>query len=146
MTDDIVLAIIDKFSAADIAELELNSGDFSLTLRKAGAVGNEASNKPDRQNARPEQSAEKDVAGTGGKTELIVSPIVATFYSSADPSSPPFAQVGSTVKAGTTLCILEAMKMMNHLEAEFDCEITAVLAKSGDLVEFGQTLFEVKRL
>jgi acetyl-CoA carboxylase biotin carboxyl carrier protein len=55
-------------------------------------------------------------------------------------------KVGSKVKAGDTLCILEAMKMMNHLEAEFDCEILAVKASNGDLVEYGQTLFEVKRL
>jgi acetyl-CoA carboxylase biotin carboxyl carrier protein len=71
---------------------------------------------------------------------------VATFYAAPGPDAPAFVKAGSKVKAGDTLCILEAMKMMNHLEAEFDCEVLAVKAASGDLVEYGQALFEVKRL
>jgi acetyl-CoA carboxylase biotin carboxyl carrier protein len=71
---------------------------------------------------------------------------VATFYGAPGPDAPPFVKPGSKVKAGDSLCILEAMKMMNHLEAEFDCEIVSVLASGGDLVEYGQALFEVKRL
>jgi len=82
-------------------------------------------------------------AATG---EIITSPIVATFYRSSSPDAPLFVEVGTKVKAGQTLCILEAMKMMNHLEAEFDCEILAVKAENGDMVEYGQALFEVKRL
>jgi acetyl-CoA carboxylase biotin carboxyl carrier protein len=85
-------------------------------------------------------------AQSDATTEKIISPIVATFYSAAGPDSPPFVAVGDKVKAGATLCILEAMKMMNHLEAEFDCEILAIKAATSDLVEYGQTLFEVKRL
>jgi acetyl-CoA carboxylase biotin carboxyl carrier protein len=84
--------------------------------------------------------------GTGAKGELITSPIVATFYDSPGPEAPPFVKPGGRVKAGETLCILEAMKMMNHLEAEFDCEILQVQAENGVLVEYGQPLFEVKRL
>ena len=78
--------------------------------------------------------------------EVIVSPIVATFYASAGPEKKPFVEEGSRVKAGDTLCILEAMKMMNHLEAEFDCEIIRTDVKTGDLVEYGQALFRVRRL
>ena len=74
--------------------------------------------------------------------EMVTSPIVATFYASPTPA---YAPVGKRVKSGETLCILEAMKMMNHLEAEFDCEIISVKAKNGDLVEYGQSIFEVKR-
>jgi len=86
-------------------------------------------------------------AGSPAETgEVITSPIVATFYRAASPDTPPFVEVGSKVKAGQTLCILEAMKMMNHLEAEFDCEILAIKAENGALVEYGQALFEVKRL
>jgi acetyl-CoA carboxylase biotin carboxyl carrier protein len=77
---------------------------------------------------------------------VITSPIVAAFYASPGPDSPAFVTTGSRVKAGDSLCILEAMKMMNHLEAEFDCEILAVKAANGDMVEYGQPLFEVKRL
>jgi acetyl-CoA carboxylase biotin carboxyl carrier protein len=71
---------------------------------------------------------------------------VATFYASAGPDSPVFAGIGEKIKKGQTLCILEAMKMMNHLKAEFDCEILDVKASAGDLVEFGQVLFEVRKL
>jgi acetyl-CoA carboxylase biotin carboxyl carrier protein len=85
-------------------------------------------------------------AGTAPAGELITSPIVATFYAASGPDAPPFVEKGGRVKAGETLCILEAMKMMNHLEAEFDCEILSIKAASGDLVEYGQALFEVKRL
>jgi acetyl-CoA carboxylase biotin carboxyl carrier protein len=70
---------------------------------------------------------------------------VATFYASAGPDSPVFACKGDKVKKGQTLCILEAMKMMNHLKAEFDCEILGIKVSSGDLVEYGQALFEVKK-
>jgi len=82
---------------------------------------------------------------SSGEGEKINSPIVATFYSSPSPDAPPFVKIGAKVKAGQTLCILEAMKMMNHLEAEFDCEILQVHASSGELVEYGQELFTVKR-
>ena len=84
------------------------------------------------------------VSSSGNET--ITSPIVATFYGAPRPDAPSFVKAGSRVKAGDSLCILEAMKMMNHLEAEFDCEIVSVLASNGDLVEYGQALFEVKRL
>jgi acetyl-CoA carboxylase biotin carboxyl carrier protein len=72
--------------------------------------------------------------------------MVAVFYPSPTPDAPPFVRPGSKVKAGDTLCILEAMKMMNRLEAEFDCEVLSVKAAGGELVEFGQDLFEVKRV
>jgi acetyl-CoA carboxylase biotin carboxyl carrier protein len=70
---------------------------------------------------------------------------VATFYASPSPDAPAFVKPGTKVKKGQTLCILEAMKMMNHLEAEFDCEIIAVHANTSDLVEYGQELFTVKK-
>ncbi|MDR2021188.1 MAG: acetyl-CoA carboxylase biotin carboxyl carrier protein subunit, partial [Treponema sp.] len=87
-----------------------------------------------------------NAGGAGAEGETITSPIVATFYAAPGPDTPPFVRPGSKVKAGDSLCILEAMKMMNHLEAEFDCEILSVLAGTGDLVEYDQALFEVKRL
>jgi acetyl-CoA carboxylase biotin carboxyl carrier protein len=77
---------------------------------------------------------------------MITSPIVATFYSAPSPDAPPFVKPGTKVKVGQTLCILEAMKMMNHLEAEFNCEIIETHVASGDLVEYGQNLFTVKKL
>jgi acetyl-CoA carboxylase biotin carboxyl carrier protein len=168
MNDKLILTLIEKFDASSIAELDLNDGTSHLTLRKDGAfahgqganfgVYNQIAGAPQAGvsqtgadippvrlglPAAPD-SAALSPAGAGG--EIITSPIVATFYASSGPDAPPFVKAGSRVKAGASLCILEAMKMMNHLEAEFDCEILSVKAASGDLVEYGQALFEVKRL
>ena len=76
----------------------------------------------------------------------ITSPIVGTFYSAPAPDAPAFVRVGDTVKAGQTVCILEAMKLMNEIESEFDCEIEAVLVSNEQKVEYGQPLFKVKKL
>lgn len=78
--------------------------------------------------------------------EQITAPIVGTFYRAASPDSPPFVKEGDVVEVGQTLCILEAMKVMNELEAEFNMEVVSILAKNGDMVDFGTPLFEVRRV
>ena len=78
--------------------------------------------------------------------EIITSPMVGTFYQAPSPDSPPYVKVGDKVKKGQTLCILEAMKIMNELEAEFDMEILEVLVEDGEPVEFDTPLFRVKRV
>ncbi len=78
--------------------------------------------------------------------ETLTSPIVGTFYRAPNPDSPPFVQIGDTVRKGECLCILEAMKVLNEFEAEFDMEIIDVLSENQKLVEYGQALFKVKRL
>jgi acetyl-CoA carboxylase biotin carboxyl carrier protein len=77
---------------------------------------------------------------------LITSPIVGTFYSAPAPDAPAFVKVGDHVKNGQTVCILEAMKLMNEIQSEFDCEIEAVLVSNEQKVEYGQPLFRVKKL
>lgn len=77
---------------------------------------------------------------------FITSPIVGTFYSAAAPDVPAFVKVGDRVKNGQTVCILEAMKLMNEIQCEFDCEIEAVLVSNEQKVEYGQPLFRVKKL
>jgi acetyl-CoA carboxylase biotin carboxyl carrier protein len=154
MDDKTILSIIDKFSSANLAELEISEGNLHIALRKDAAfAGRNAGAAPVTNITNTAPTAEapvnlgmpaSSVPSTSG--EAITSPIVATFYTTPGPDAPSFVKVGSKVKTGDTLCILEAMKMMNHLEAEFDCEILAVKAGNGDLVEYGQTLFEVKRL
>jgi acetyl-CoA carboxylase biotin carboxyl carrier protein len=157
MNDELIKTLIDKFSASQVAELDIEEGSLHIILRKECAV------RPLHQAAAvpapvPVNAAEAAVhlglpvtgtaavAGSPAAGETITSPIVATFYAAPGLDAPPFVTAGKKVKAGETLCILEAMKMMNHLEAEFDCEILAVRAGSGELVEYGQVLFEVKRL
>jgi len=149
MDDKTLITLVERFGSSQLAELELNDGTMHLVLRKENAL------HPAPANTSPAQSADHPTlhlglpvnAGSPASTgEIITSPIVATFYRSASPDAPPFVEVGTRAKAGQTLCILEAMKMMNHLEAEFDCEILSVKAENGSLVEYGQPLFEVKRL
>jgi len=76
--------------------------------------------------------------------KVVASPIVGTFYSSASPDSPAFVKVGSKVKKGDVLCIVEAMKLMNEIESEFDGEIVEILAHNEQLVEYNQPLFKIK--
>lgn len=76
---------------------------------------------------------------------FVTSPFVGTFYRSSSPGAAPFVEVGASVKPGQTLCIVEAMKLMNELEAEFPCVILEALVENSTSVEFGQKLFKVKK-
>ena len=150
MDEKFVFSTIDKFNSSEIAELEFSDGNNRLVLkRKYCSV---CMLKPDLQMPAEKLTSVTETQNLklrfSAKTEggeLIKSPIVATFYSSPGHDAPPFVKPGSKVKAGQTLCILEAMKMMNHLEAEFDCEIVNVHAGNGELVEYEQELFTVIR-
>ncbi len=71
----------------------------------------------------------------------IKSPMVGVFYASPSPDSPPFVKIGDKVKKGDVLCIIEAMKLMNEIEAEYDCEIVDICANNGQVIEFSQILF-----
>jgi len=153
VNEKLILSIVEKFSAGTIGELDLNDGSCRLTLRREQLAAPAPVAVEFPSPAAGEPSVRLGISGnavanaedsSGG--EKIPSPIVATYYASASPDSPPFVKPGSKVKAGDKLCILEAMKMMNHLEAEFNCEILEAHASSGDLVEYGQPLFTVKRL
>jgi acetyl-CoA carboxylase biotin carboxyl carrier protein len=164
MNEKLLLTLLDKFNDGKAAEMDLDDGTTRLILRKESVfVRNSPGSVRTTPPAAPEQSApaentvhlglpvnipQGETAGglPAAVSVVITSPIVATFYPAPGPDVPPFVRPGKKVRAGETLCILEAMKMMNHLEAEFDCEILAVKAASGDLVEYGQILFEVKRL
>ncbi len=89
-------------------------------------------------------AVETTVAGKGA--ELIKAPLVGTFYRSPAPDAPSFVEKGDQVKKGQTLCILEAMKLMNEFQAEFDLEVVDILVENGKMVEFGTPLFEVRRV
>ena len=75
---------------------------------------------------------------------IVKSPMVGTFYTKSSPTAEPFVTVGSTVKKGDTLCIIEAMKLMNEIESEFDGEVVEILAKDGEMVDYGKPLFRIK--
>lgn len=76
--------------------------------------------------------------------KIVKSPMVGTFYSKAEPTASPFVKVGDKVKKGQVLCILEAMKLMNEIESEYDGEIAEICVKDEDTIEFGQVLFKIK--
>ena len=82
-----------------------------------------------------------------GRTDLteITSPMVGTFYRAAAPGEEPFVEIGNNIKVGQTICILEAMKLMNEIESEFNAEIVEILVENGTPVEFGQVLMRVKQ-
>jgi acetyl-CoA carboxylase biotin carboxyl carrier protein len=162
-----IIELINRFEKGTIAELSLEKGDFKLSLKKAQAfahwgtehgmpaassAGEGSSGAPSRTGAHasswarlPEQ-AERPTDPPKADQERIVSPLVATFYRAPSPDAPPFVEPGKRVRKGDTLCVLEAMKVMNRFEAEYDCEIASILAENGKLVEYGQALFEVKRV
>ncbi|MDR0589806.1 MAG: acetyl-CoA carboxylase biotin carboxyl carrier protein subunit [Spirochaetaceae bacterium] len=151
MNEKTILTLIDTFSAGNVDEMDLNDGTIHLILRKAAAVNQ--SLPALRKAANSEEDAPVVSLGFPGnvsprrrKTVSVTSPMVAIFHAAAGADEPPLVKPGSRVKTGDTLCILEAMDMMNHLLAEFDGEILSVLTEDGDPVEFGQILFEVKRL
>jgi len=77
---------------------------------------------------------------------FVTSPFVGTFYRSPSPEAPPFIEMGASIKPGQPLCIVEAMKLMNEIEAEFACVVLECLVETGSTVEFGQKLFRVKKL
>ncbi len=85
-----------------------------------------------------------DAADMIGSDSVVTSPLVGTFYNAASPEAEPFVKVGDTVKKGQVLGIIEAMKLMNEIESEFDGVVEAILVNNEDVVEFGQPLFRIR--
>lgn len=89
---------------------------------------------------------EKETAIDDKDISVITAPMVGTFYSSASPESKPFVEIGGTVSKGKVICIIEAMKLMNEIESEFNGTIVERLVNDGDMVEYGQPLFKIKEV
>ena len=152
MDKQFIFDLMEKFSSSDINKLTLNlpdQGEIKLDKNIRGAAYTSAPvavapvAHPHHLTAEHATVKSEDIATDH---EIITSPIVGTFYRSPAPDAPSFIQEGDTVSTGKTLCIIEAMKLMNELEAEFSCKIVKVLAESGAMVEYGTPLFEVKRV
>ena len=142
--------LIEIFNDSNLSKLNITQDKFKITLDKSvettalapvvSAPVVQAVSTPVVETPKVQESAVKK------EGEEITSPMVGTFYESPSPDSPAYVKVGSKVKKGDTLCILEAMKIMNELEAEFDCEIVEILVKDGQAVEYDTPLFLVKRV
>ncbi len=149
--------LLEAVAAADITDFELKSGELSLRIKKerpaAAPVepGFAAWSPTDAPTADPVASAvaaapgmmtsSQPVSETEPAGIEVCSPMVGTFYHSPSPDSPPFVKVGDEVEPGQTLCIIEAMKLMNEIEAEQRGKVVKVLVENGQAVEFGQPLF-----
>ena len=146
--------IISVFRESGLAKMEVSETTaeetFSLKLESAAAAQPAAMPVPAVQyvQAAPGLPAEEQKAEPGeikdyDKYRNVKSPMVGIFYAAPSPDAEPFVKVGSKVKKGDTLCIIEAMKLMNDVVAEEDGEIVEICAENGSLVEFGQTLFKI---
>lgn len=127
-----------------VAEIEIEDEGMRVSVRRTEEVAQPITNV-DAPFAESDPSALPDLPPLGGAVR-VESPMVGTFYRAAEPGAAPFVEVGDAVAAGQTLCILEAMKLMNEVQAEFDGVIRAIHVESGRPVEFGQLLFEVEPL
>ena len=125
--------------SSSLTELTYREGDMKISLSKTAGLP-AAVQTVAVPAAAPAEPAEVD------DTLLITAPIVGTFYSAPAPDAPAYVKVGDHVKKGQTICILEAMKLMNEIEAEYDCEIESVLVSNEQKVEYGQPLFRVQKL
>ena len=150
MDIEYITSLTRLFDASDLTELTVKDGDKELTLkREKERVAMETPVMvPAAQHSTdsPRQTEDRTQASPASDTVMIPSPIVGTFYRTPAPDAPPFIEVGDIAKPGDALCIIEAMKMMNRLEAEFACEIVAIHAEHGKLVEYGADLIEVRKV
>ena len=139
--------IIAVFKESGLAKMEISEsnsdGNFAIKLENASASAPE----PIQYVSLPEPKQEEAQASSEikdfNKYRDVKSPMVGIFYAASSPDAEPFVKVGQKVKKGDTLCIIEAMKLMNDVVAEEDGEIVEICAENGSLVEFGQVLFKI---
>jgi len=154
--------LIEKISTSDIQEFYLEGEDFKLEIKRnlvskqqiiqRQTLNDEGSNTHESQLIKndnfplPPQEPAPSVAPPG-RSDLvdITSPMVGTFYRASAPGEDPFVEIGSSISVGQTICILEAMKLMNEIESEFNGVVVEVLVDNGTPVEFGQVLMRVKK-
>ena len=146
--------LMELLEESGIAEIEVKEGEESIKLSRNISTPNiqapQMIQQPIQTTQPPTNQQISDI-GTNtvndlneGKKNTVNSPMVGTFYASASPESKPFVTIGQSVKKGDTLCILEAMKMMNQVQAEFDGKIVEILVDNAEPVEFDQPLFVIE--
>ncbi len=147
MDNNELYRLLEWFENSRLTELSVEEDGWKAAMKKDPG-GREGSGQPaplptplpSPETVPGNPPAEEEPAG-----ELVVSPMVGVFYRSPAADAPPFVETGSRVNRGDPLCILEAMKVMNTLEAEFGGEVIEILAENGSLVEYGTPLFKVRR-
>jgi acetyl-CoA carboxylase biotin carboxyl carrier protein len=144
--------LIDLVAESDIAELEVTEGESKVRIVKSGA-GPQNQVVMMQPQAAPPAAASASYAPAAAapvtpasiepQGHIVKSPMVGTFYRSSAPGSPPYVEIGSTVKEGQTLCIIEAMKLLNEIDADVSGVVKQILVENGQPVEFGQPLFVI---
>ena len=149
--------LLESVKVSDISELVLETGDYKLSVKR-GAVAAPAPvaqpvpqpgsqpDAPPAEAATPSaaEPATPEPAPPVSNLTEVVAPIVGTFYAAPSPDAPSFVKVGDRVQAGTVLCIIEAMKLMNEIEAEVSGVVREVLVRDAEPVEYGQALFRLE--
>ncbi len=139
-----IKAIYKFLKETDIVELELEGEGGKLRLKRGGLVAVEEPRPVAVPASQKEVKKEEPAAAPAGNVKIVTSPMVGTFYRSPSPEAPPFVEMGSIVKSGQTLCIIEAMKLMNEVESEFGGKIVSILVENGQPVEYGEPLFHIE--
>lgn len=145
--------LIRLIEGTDVTEIEVSEGERTVRVSRQGSVA--VMNAPVQQyapaaapaaTAPAAPSAAPAPASAADDKNVMTSPMVGTFYRAASPESDPFVSEGKQVKKGDVLCIIEAMKLMNEIEAEYDGVVEKILAENAQTVEFGQPLFTIRPL
>jgi len=144
--------LIDLVAESDIAELEVTEGESKVRIVKSSAIPQNQVVMVPQQGVQqfsapavqaPAAPAAAPAAPAEPTGHVVKSPMVGTFYRSSAPGAAAFVDVGSTVKEGDTLCIIEAMKLLNEIDADLSGTVTKILVENGQPVEFGQPLFVI---
>jgi acetyl-CoA carboxylase biotin carboxyl carrier protein len=148
-----VKKLIELLEESGISELEISEGEESVRISRHPRAGMQIAAPqaaPIVYAAPAAAQAPAPAATSAGERaprndeHTVTSPMVGTYYASASPGAKPFVEIGSEIKVGQILCIIEAMKMMNQIESDKEGRVTAMLAKNGEPVEFGQPLFIIE--
>lgn len=147
-----LIKLIDLMDERNLAHFELEVEGLKIKVSKDQLLADKKENRPiaernpNAEVLKAELSPESEVPENESRFHHVTSPMVGTFYRAPDPSSPPFVEQGDSVKKSQTLCIIEAMKLMNEIEADEDGILEKIYIKSGKPVEYGQKLFAIKPL
>jgi acetyl-CoA carboxylase biotin carboxyl carrier protein len=146
---DEIKELIELVSQKQFTEFELVRGDFRLRLQRGQSGGRPeiegaALTQPDSAVEPVHAKSEAQEHETDDELHYVTSPIVGTFYRSASPAAEPYVKLGDAVEAGATLCIVEAMKLMNEIPSDISGTIARIFAESGQPVEYGQRLFGIR--
>lgn len=141
---DEIKQIIELLKDTDITELQIEREGSKLKIKREKFLSSFEVMPHTKQPPAAESKEPKKATAEQGKLVTITSPIVGIFHRAPSPESPPFVEVGNTVKKGQVLCIIEAMKLMNEIESDTDGIISKILVENGQPVEYGEPLFLIE--